>query len=148
MAQKSNLKPIDDQIPVMQFLKNSSRFAFLVLLCCLTCCTGKTVESYKPTSVTARAGIETALSTWKSGTAHGSITSVKPNLDVFDARWQAGAKLESFEILEEVTGKPEPHFKVKLKLVGKPEETTEYLVVGIDPLLIFRQADYNKATGM
>jgi hypothetical protein len=132
----------------MQFLKLTLGLWALIFVFCSLGCTGKSVESYKPTNESARKAIETALSTWKSGTPHGSITNVKPSLDVFDARWQAGAKLESYEILEEVTGKPEPHFKVKLKLAGKAEETTEYLVVGIDPLNIFRQADYNKATGM
>ena len=132
----------------MQLLKSRWGVWALVFVYCAAGCTGKSVESYKPTNVVARTAIETALSTWKAGTAHGSITSVKPSIDVFDARWQAGAKLESYEILEEVTGKPEPHFKVKLKLAGKPPETTEYLVVGIDPLLIFRQADYDKATGL
>jgi hypothetical protein len=133
----------------MQFLKFFTWGLWaLVFLCCEPGCSGKSVESYKPTSESARKAIETALSTWKSGAAHGSITNVKPSLDVFDARWQAGTKLENYEILEEVTGKPQPHFKVKLKLAGKPEETTEYLVVGIDPLNIFRQDDYNKATGM
>ena len=67
---------------------------------------------------------------------------------MFDARWQSGSKLERYEIIEEVSGKQHPHFRVNLKLAGKPEETTEYLVVGIDPLLIFREADYRKASGM
>ena len=132
----------------MQFLKFTLAIGAMVFICCVLGCAGKSIESYKPTSESARKAIETALSTWKSGTAHGSITSVKPSVDVFDARWRAGAKLENYEILTEVTGKPEPHFTVKIKLAGKPEETTEYLVVGIDPLLVFRQADYEKATGM
>ena len=132
----------------MQLLKFRWGVWALVFVYSAAGCTGKSVDSYKPTIGVARNAIETALSTWKSGTAHGSITNVKPSLDVFDARWQAGAKLESYEILEEVTGKPEPHFKVRLKLAGKSQETTEYLVVGIDPLLIFRQADYDKANGL
>ena len=119
----------------------------MLLLCTAIGCSGKSVASYKPSNEVARQALQTALSTWKSGAKHDPITSVKPNLEVFDARWQAGSKLESFEILEEVPDKPQPQFKVKLKLVGKPEETTDYLVVGIDPLLIFRQEDYNKATG-
>lgn len=131
----------------MQFLKITCCSWALAFVCCTLGCTSKSVDSYKPSNESARQAIETALSTWKSGTKHGSITNVKPNLDVFDARWQAGAKLENFEIVEEILGKPQPHFKVKLKLAGKPEELIEYLVVGIDPLLIFRQADYDKATG-
>lgn len=126
---------------------------FLTALCLLAAlggmgCRGKSIESYEPTSTAARDAVELALSTWKGGAKHGPITEVKPNINVFDARWQGGAKLESFEILEEVTGKQHPQFKVKLKVAGKPEETTDYLVVGIDPLLVFREADYLKASGM
>lgn len=103
---------------------------------------------YVPAKTTAREALQTALSTWQSGTAHGPITSSKPVINVFDARWQAGKKLTSFEIVEEMTGKDHPHFKVRLQLDGQPEETATYLVVGIDPLLVFRDADYERAEGM
>lgn len=111
-------------------------------------CRRNSTDRYRPTNATAKKAIETALSTWKEGAKHGPITSVSPNLNVFDARWQAGSRLEDFRILEEVTGKQHPQFKVKLKIEGKPEETIEYLVVGIDPLLVFREADYKRASGL
>jgi len=111
-------------------------------------CGGASTARYIPASGSARAALQTALTTWQSGTAHGPITSSKPEINVFDARWQAGKKLESFEILEEVTGQEQPHFQVRLKLEGQPEETATYLVVGIDPLHVFRDADYKKATGL
>ena len=125
-----------------------------VLLICLTlgicglACKGNTVDRYKPTNTSAKQAVETALSTWRDGAKHGTITTVTPNLNVFDARWQAGSRLEEFQILEEIKGKEYPYFKVKLKIAGKPEETIEYLVVGIDPLLVFREADYKKASGL
>ncbi len=109
---------------------------------------GNSTARYIPAAAKARAALHTALETWKSGTAHGPIQTSKPAINVFDARWQAGKKLESFEILEEITGKEQPQFKVKLKLAGVEEETATYLVVGMDPLLVFRDADYRKATGM
>jgi hypothetical protein len=111
-------------------------------------CGGKSVESYKPSVVKARQAIEAALSTWKDGAKHGPITSGSPALNVFDARWQSGAQLERFEILEELKDQEHPRFKVKLKLANKPEEVNEYLVVGIDPLLVFRDTDYKKASGL
>jgi hypothetical protein len=132
-----------------------NRFVCLLTLasacCALSCaggCRGNAVDRYEPASATARQAIDSALSKWKAGTRHGPITDATPNLNVFDARWQAGAKLERYEILDEVSGKQHPQFRVKLKLVGKPEETTDYLVFGIDPPLVFREADYAKAGGM
>lgn len=118
------------------------------LLIVLLGCGGDTTQRYVPAAASARSGLETALSTWKSGAAHGTITTSTPAIDVFDARWQSGKKLESYEILEEITGQEHPQFKVRLKLADAPEETTTYRVVGIDPLLVFRDADYQKTTGM
>lgn len=109
---------------------------------------GNSAARYIPSSGTARTALENALSTWKSGTAHAPIKTGKPEINAYDARWQAGKKLESFEIVEEITGQEHPLFKVRLQLTGQPEETATYLVVGIDPLLVFRDADYRRTTGM
>jgi hypothetical protein len=35
-----------------------------------------------------------------------------------------------------------------MQLAGKPEETLTYIIVGIDPLQIFRDADYKRASGI
>lgn len=114
-------------------------------LVCLGCARG--TSAYVPTAATARKMLTTALEAWKSGAAHGPITSSKPGITVFDARWQAGAKLDSYEILEEIKDGEHPQFKVRMQLAGQPEETLTYRVVGIDPILVFRDADYKKATG-
>ena len=95
----------------------------------------------------AREALQTALTTWQSGTAHGTIAGSKPAINVFDLRWQQGQKLVSFDITEELPGQEHPTFNVKMKLDNKPAETNTYLVVGIDPLLIFRDKDYLKTTG-
>lgn len=105
-------------------------------------------KRYVPAATDARQAVETALSTWKSGAKHGTITSSKVKIDVFDARWQVEKKnLESYMIIEDIPGQPQPQFKVRLKLVGKQEETNTYLVVGNDPLQVFRDDDYQKSFG-
>jgi hypothetical protein len=111
-------------------------------------CGGNPHDRYEPAASAARQAVDSALSTWKAGTKYGPIKDDSPEINVFDARWQAGKKLESYEILEEVKEQPHPQFKVRIKLAGKPEEINEYLVVGIDPLLVFRDTDYKKASGM
>ena len=87
-----------------------------------------------------------ALQTWRSGTAYGPIEDSKPVINVFDARWQAGKKLESYEVLEEVKNTDQPEFKVRLKLEGEPEETATYLVIGIDPINVFRDVEYKQSS--
>ena len=122
--------------------------AALVLATTLSGCGGSGTDRYIPNTSAARDAVQTALTTWKAGTPHGPITSSKPAINVFDARWQAGKKLASFEILEEIPGQEQPQFMVKLTVQGQKEETITYLVVGIDPLLVFRDADYKKTIGM
>lgn len=110
-------------------------------------CGRDTTAQYIPDSTVAKDALQTALATWKSGTAHGVIETHKPAINLFDMRWQAGQKLESFEIVEPVSGREHPTFNVKIKLEKQPEQSNTYLVVGIDPLLIFRDVDYQKTTG-
>ena len=86
-----------------------------------------------------------ALQAWRVGTAYGPIKDSKPDINVFDVRWQAGKKLESYEILEDVKNADQPEFKVRLKLEGEPEETATYLVIGIDPINVFRDVEYKQS---
>lgn len=125
-----------------------SQVGLLLVVIAVTGCSSDPTTDYIPDSTDARTALETALTAWQSGAAHGPITTSSPTLNVFDARWQAGQKLEKFEILEELPGKDRPEFQVRMQLAGKPEETLTYLVIGIDPLQIFRDADYKRATGM
>jgi hypothetical protein len=129
----------------------SRRFATLLVAALLAAawgCGGNQVADYVPSPDAARNAVETVLKAWQAGDAYGPLTKSKPAINVFEARWQAGKKLESFEILEEVTGQEHPQFQVRLKLAGAQDETETYRVVGIDPLNVFREADYRRATGM
>jgi hypothetical protein len=136
----------------MLFEKISLAKYFLIigLIICLPLAVGcsRGTKSYKPATDVGKSALETALSHWKSGAKFEPITTSKPAINVFDARWQSGKKLESYEILGEVPGQEHTQFEVRLKLAGQPEEKTVYRVIGIDPLNIFRDADYQKATGM
>ncbi len=110
-------------------------------------CGGDPTAKYIPDADAAKTALQTALTTWQSGAPHGPIEASQPVINVFDLRWQEGQKLESFEILEPLSDREQPSFNVKIKLAKQPEQTNVYLVVGIDPLLIFRDVDYQKATG-
>jgi len=110
------------------------------------CSGGNSPSRYEPSKHLARSAIDSALKTWKSGVPLGPIAG-KPEINMFDQRWQTGKTLESYEILDEVAGSEHPQFKVRLKITGSAEEVNEFLAVGIDPLLVFREKDYRKATG-
>lgn len=147
LAKKLNHR-VHERFNAMKFCQTRLLPAAVAMLVLSLGCGDGGMTRYVPTSSTARKTLETALETWKSGAEHGPITTSKPAINVFDARWQAGGKLESYEIIEEIKGLEHPQFKVRLQLAGQPEETLTYRVIGIDPLLVFRDADYKKTTGM
>lgn len=126
----------------------------LLLTCCslaaawISGCGGPSRSSYIPAAHTARTSLQTALEAWKSGTPFGPITTSKPVINVFEARWRDGKKLESFEILEEIKNPDQPQFKVRLHLTGEAEVTSVYHVIGIDPLNVFGDEDYKQAQSM
>jgi hypothetical protein len=115
----------------------------------LTGCRGTRVASdYVPSQNKARTALETALEAWRSGKKMGLIADAKPAVQVMDSKWQAGQKLESFEILEAEAGTGPQWFKVKLKMKAPAgEQQVRYVVAGIDPLWVYREEDYKKAAG-
>jgi hypothetical protein len=106
-------------------------------------------ERYTPPAASARQALETALTQWRDGQAKPTqFTSEKVKVEVVDQAWAGGQKLQSFEIVGEepnTSGGPRV-FTVKLK-TAKGEQTVKYYVVGIDPLWIYGEADYQKLIG-
>lgn len=113
-----------------------------------TGCGGNSRERYLPSATVAKDTLVKVLDAWKTGAPYQSITTSKPAINIFESRWRDGKKLESYEILEEVKNADQPQFKVRLQIAGQPEETTTYLVIGIDPLNVFRDVDYKQTESM
>lgn len=111
-------------------------------------CGGNSRERYLPAATVARDALVKVLDAWKAGAPYESITISKPAINVFESRWRDGKKLESYQILEEDKHADQPQFKVRLQITGQPEETTTYLVIGIDPLNVFRDVDYKQTESM
>jgi hypothetical protein len=108
-------------------------------------CASRSTARYIPSSATARQSLEAALNAWQQGQPPGRIEGVSPPVQVADTRWKAGDKLGSYEILQEEPGDEQKWFSVRLKL-QKPagEQTVRYVVIGRDPVWVFREADYKK----
>ena len=120
----------------------------LLLLCGAGGCGAQSHDRYVPRTTVAQNALETALSAWKNGEPYKEIKTAKPAVQPFDARWQAGKKLEEFEILKELPAEGPKQFLVRMKVEGdaEPREVI-YHVVGIDPIHVFGDADYKKASG-
>jgi hypothetical protein len=113
------------------------------------CSSGKQVGDFTPPEANARKALEAALNHWKGGGQPGDIPGTSPLVQVTDSKWKAGQQLTAFEITgeEPVAGSGPRMFKVRLTPgKGAPVET-KYAVIGIDPLLVYRDEDFQKLSG-
>ena len=118
------------------------------LLLLAGCTPGGKVEDFTPPADNARQALEAALNHWKAGNKPGSVPGTSPTVEVLDSKWKAGQKITAYEILGEDPAGPGPRtFKVRLTLdKGSPVEVM-YIVVGIDPLWVYRDEDLKKVSG-
>jgi len=109
-------------------------------------CGGRTRQDYVPKTAAAREALDKALVAWRDGEPPGRIEG-KPAVHVGDTHRRAGQKLAKYEIVGELPSDEGRLFAVRVKLENPTaEEKINYLVVGIDPLWVFRQEDYQMVT--
>jgi hypothetical protein len=118
------------------------------LLVLAGCSRGKRAEDFTPAADNARRALEAALKYWQEGHPPGTVPGTAPVVEVIDTKWKGGQKLQTFEILQEETPGPGPrYFTVRITPPrGAPQEV-RYVIVGIDPIWVYREADYKKIAG-
>ena len=100
-------------------------------------------ERYTPTEQSSRAALVQALDQWKSDEAAAFIKG-KPSVQIVDTGRQQGQRLVAYDIISDESLDVGRRYHVKVKLDNpNAEQTLQYVVVGIDPLLVFRQEDYD-----
>jgi hypothetical protein len=93
--------------------------------------------------------LETALTAWQNGQAPDEVAAGPPVVRAVDSKWKAGQKLKRFQILSEEGGSGPTFFSVRLTLNSPAkEQTVRYVVVGRDPLWVYREDDYKSSAGM
>jgi hypothetical protein len=99
--------------------------------------------SIVPGSVRGRLAIEATMTTWKAGHPVGIVEPTSPRVQVVDTHRTPGQDLLDYEILSDSADPRVRTFSLRLTL-SKSEErpVVRFLVVGIDPILVFRQEDY------
>jgi len=111
--------------------------------------TGSKDADFVPSPPSARKALESALKSWQSGKPPGTVEgATAPKVQAVDSRWQAGQKLLAFEIVKEEQGGEGPRWLTVRLDVGKGPQEVRYAVFGIDPLLVYREEDYQKLSGM
>jgi hypothetical protein len=98
-----------------------------------------------PSVTAAESAVKAGMEAWKKGEPVGLVQGVKkPSVHVVDSHRKPGHQISSYEILGEVPGNAPRCFAVKATLSGSDAtERLRYIVVGIDPLWVFRQEDYD-----
>jgi hypothetical protein len=107
-------------------------------------------ERYVPAEQTARQALETALTAWQNGQPPDQVAAGPPVVRAVDSKWKSGQKLSKFQILSEEPGSSGPTFfsvRLTLKSPAK-EQTVRYVVVGRDPLWVYREDDFQSGAGM
>jgi hypothetical protein len=119
-----------------------------LLLIPLAGCRPRNAAQYVPQSADAREALETVLNAWKKGEPAGSIKGHKPPIDVVDSKRKPGEKLTAYEITgEDATSEGHHRFAVKLTLQPGGTQEDHYVVLGLDPLWVYREDDYKKLSG-
>ncbi len=101
------------------------------------------MERYIPATELARHALEAVLVDWQEGLEPGPINRLAVGICVVDKQRKKGQTLDEFEILGESPAEKVRCFAVRVKLSGpEAEEKVRFVVIGIDPLWVFRQEDF------
>jgi hypothetical protein len=99
---------------------------------------------YIPSSEAAVQALTAVLDSWKNGQAMESIATPSAVVRVADTQRQSGHVLRSYEILGERSAEGGRRFAVRLNFAPPAQQLqAQYVVVGLDPLWVFRQEDYD-----
>lgn len=112
-------------------------------------CAASTVSGYDryvPSAERAAAALRQVLDAWRDGetSAELAFREAPIKLQVADSTRRPGQRLVDYQLLGEVSGEGPRTFVVRLKLENpSDEQEVRYYLVGIDPLWIFRQEDFD-----
>jgi hypothetical protein len=103
-------------------------------------------ERYVPEAAQAQEALEQVLAAWKKGEPVGPLKSNSSpiTVQVADSTRRPGQRLVDYKVLGEVSGEGPRTFVVQLQLDNPAaQREVRYYLLGIDPLWVFRQEDYD-----
>ena len=116
----------------------------VVVLVATGCEHQRSESEFIPANDECRVALTAALDAWKAGQPAGPVAGTVPLIHVTDSSRISGQTLKSWEILGEVPGNAQRCYAVRLVLENPIEERRErFVLVGIDPMWIFRHEDYD-----
>src|SRR3954447_16569838 len=97
----------------------------------------------------ARRALQESLDAWKAGRPASSLLAEKPSIEAVDFEWKAGRVLTDYTLGDEAPGQGTRTFSATLTLKGGPApKAVRYMVLGLDPVRIYRDEDFNRAMNM
>ena len=123
-------------------------WSLALLLFTAGCGGGRPTSDYVPKGDQAKVALTLALDAWKSGgqpDPAGKLPSGQ-TVKAVDMDWSGGQKLSSYEIVRELPAEESAPRKIVVKLSHPSGESLEatYFIVGIDPVQVFRDKDYQR----
>lgn len=133
---------------MIRHLTTTPLLVAVIIFPCFMGCSGSTrgYERYVPDVAKAQEALNLVLAAWKNGEPAGALNfdSAAITIQVADSTRRPGQRLVDYELLGEVAGEGPRTFVVRLKLDNpSAEREVRYYLVGIDPLWVFRQEDYD-----
>lgn len=98
-------------------------------------------ERYVPSPAQAEAALRAVFEAWRQGTPPGPVPETTPEVFVTDTYRKADETLVDYRILGEVPSDKKRCYAVELRYAPERAERTRFLVVGIEPLWVFRLED-------
>jgi hypothetical protein len=106
--------------------------------------TRRSDADFIPSDIVCRRALSSALQAWQAGVPVGPVPQSTPLIHVTDSSRIEQRPLQSWRILGQVPGNAPSCYAVQLTLDHPVEQRRErYVVVGIDPLWVFRHEDYD-----
>ena len=109
-------------------------------------CHSRTRQDYIPSPARCEAALSSALEAWQRGEPPGRIEGT-PAVQVGDSLRLAGQKLAAYEILGELPSDEGRRYAVRVKFENPAvQEKIHFILVGIDPIWVLRQEDFDVVT--
>ena len=141
----------DDSMGAFAMINRASALKLVLVAIALRGAAGCSQSSssyarYIPAASKSEEALDVVMAGWQNGQGTGpfKLKSEPITIRVADSTRQPGQRLVCYQVLGEVSGEGPRTFVVHLKFENpRAEYDARYYLVGIDPLWVFRQEDYD-----
>ena len=126
-------------------LPRFARLAAVLLAAGFFGCARSGADRFTPAEDEATACVEAMLAAWRDGRPADSLADRLPAIRVADTVRKSGQNLVDFEVLSKSRASAAGWtYVVRLQLDNPPgQERARFVVVGVDPIWVFRKEDYD-----